>query len=141
MRFRQFGGHRPYVLRLDEGEEILETLEQFLAAHHIRLGYFIAFGGFSGVELDYFNVRTRKYQKRRIDKQLEVVSLLGNVALQAGTPKIHAHCVVGDEHDQTYGGHLGLGTVKPLLEVFLAAIDGELERVEDTARGVHVLKI
>jgi predicted DNA-binding protein with PD1-like motif len=141
MRFRPFGGHRPYVVRLDEGEEILATLERFLADQQIRLGYFIAFGGFSRVELQYFNIRTKAYQTRTIDKQLEVVSLLGNIAVQDGRPKIHAHCIVGDEHEETYGGHLKSGTVKPLLEVFLTAIEGELERVEDAARGVHVLRV
>jgi uncharacterized protein len=141
MKFRAFGGHRPYVLRLDESEEILSTIEQFLAAQRIHLGYFIAFGGFAGVELDYFNVRSKRYEQRRIDKQLEVVSLLGNIALSAGKPKIHAHCIVADEDDETYGGHLGSGTVKPLLEVFLTAIDGELARVEDKQRGVHILQV
>ena len=141
MKFCAFGGHRPYVLRLDEGEEILSTLERFLAEQRIHLGYFIAFGGFSGVELDYFNVRSKKYEKRQLEKQLEVVSLLGNIALAEGKPKIHAHCIVADEDDETYGGHLGKGTVKPILEVFLTAIDGELERVEDKARGVHILQV
>ncbi len=141
MRFRAFGGHRPYVLRLDEGEEILGTLEQFLAAQQIRLGYFLAFGGFSRVELDYFNIHTKQYQKRTIGRQLEVVSLLGNVAMQEGRPKIHAHCIVADEHDTTYGGHLGRGEVKPLLEIFLTAIDGELERVEDKERNLHILQL
>jgi predicted DNA-binding protein with PD1-like motif len=141
MRFRAFGGHRPYVLRLDEGEELIGTLERFLEEQRIRLGYFIAFGGFSAVELRYFNVRTRQYQTRPIDKQLEVVSLLGNIAVMDGRPKIHAHCVVSDEREETFGGHLGKGVVKPLLEVFLTAIDGELTRVHDEATGTAILQL
>ena len=119
----------------------MATIERFLAEQRIHLGYFIAFGGFSNVELDYFNVRSKKYEPRRIEKQLEVVSLLGNIALDQGKPKIHAHCIVADEDDGTYGGHLGKGTVKPVLEVFLTAIDGELERVEDATRQLHILQV
>jgi hypothetical protein len=141
MNARAFSGHRPYVLRLDAGEEIISTLEGWLAEQQIHLGYFIAFGGFERVRLEYFNVRTREYQQRDIDHQLEVVSLLGNIALQDGRPKIHAHCIVGDERDQTYGGHLGSGVVRPILEVFLTAIDGALERVEDPDRHLYILQV
>jgi uncharacterized protein len=141
MNARSFGGHRPYVLRLDEGEEVISVLESWLAAQRIHLGYFIAFGGFERVRLEYFNIRTREYQKRDLDHQLEVVSLLGNIALQDGRPKIHAHCVVADERDQTFGGHLGSGVVKPVLEVFLTAIDGALERVKDEQRKLHILQV
>ncbi len=141
MRSKAFGGQRPYVLRLDESEEILAIIERFLAEQDIRLGHFLAFGGFSGVALQYFNVSTERYETRQIDEQLEVVSLLGNIALMEGKPKVHAHCVVGDRHERTYGGHLKSGTVKPLLEVFLTAIDGELERVEDKETGTAVLRL
>ena len=141
MNARAFGGHRPYVLRLDAGEEVIATLEGWLASQRVHLGSFVAFGGFERVQLEYFNIRTREYQKRDVDHQLEVVSLLGNVALQDGKPKIHAHCIVADERDETYGGHLGSGVVKPILEVFLTAIDGELERVEDPDRKLHILQV
>jgi predicted DNA-binding protein with PD1-like motif len=141
MNYRAFGGHRPYVLRLDPGEEVITTLEGWLAEQQIHLGYFVAFGGFEGVQLQYFNIHSRQYEKRNADQQLEVVSLLGNIALQDGRPKIHAHCIVADEHDQTYGGHLGSGIVKPVLEVFLTAIDGTLERVEDKDRHLHILQV
>jgi uncharacterized protein len=141
MNARAFGGHRPYVLRLDSGEELVGTLEAWLLEQNIRLGYFVAFGGFARVQLQYFNIRTREYQRRDLDHQLEVVSLLGNIAMQDGRPTIHAHCIVADERDQTYGGHLGSGVVKPILEVFLTAIDGELERVEDKDRNLHILQV
>jgi predicted DNA-binding protein with PD1-like motif len=54
MKARAFGGHRPYVFRLDRldpGEEIITTLEGCLAERQIHLGYFIAFGGFERVQL------------------------------------------------------------------------------------------
>ncbi len=40
-----------YVVRLDEGEEVVATMRAFLAERDIRAGYFLAWGGFSELTL------------------------------------------------------------------------------------------
>ena len=40
MRYAQHGDH--YILRLDEGEEVLAALRRFFGAQEIRAGYFLA---------------------------------------------------------------------------------------------------
>ncbi|MGD9889850.1 MAG: PPC domain-containing DNA-binding protein [Dehalococcoidia bacterium] len=130
-----------YVLRLDEGEEVLATIKQFLVERDIRAGYFLAWGGFSRLALKYYRVTQRDYKERPLDIQVEVVSLLGNIGRKDGEPIIHAHTTVGDEDFQTYSGHLAEGMVKPLLEVFLTPFPGELRRVHDAQRNLDLLQL
>ncbi|MDP9381607.1 MAG: DNA-binding protein [Chloroflexota bacterium] len=130
-----------YVVRLDDGEEVMETMRSFLAKRDIWAGYFLAWGGFSELTLKYYRVNERDYKERRIEAQVEVVSLLGNIARLDGEPIIHAHTTVGDEEYRTYSGHLGEGRVRPLMEVFVTPFSGELRRVHDEERNLSVLDL
>ncbi len=139
MQYAKHGDH--YVARLDEGEEVMDAMRRFLVEHHIRAGYFLAWGGFSQLTLKYYQVREHTYKERTLDTQVEVVSLLGNIARLNGEPMIHAHTTVGDEDFQTFSGHLGAGMVKPLLEVFLTPFPGELRRVRDEQHNLSLLDL
>ncbi len=130
-----------YVVRLDDCEDVMERMRAFLVDRDIRAGYFLAWGGFSELTLKYYRVDKRDYKERQIAAQVEVVSLLGNVARLDGQPIIHAHTTVGDEEYRTYSGHLGEGRVKPLLEVFLTPLPGELRRVRDQERNLSLLDL
>ncbi len=133
-----------YVVRLDDGEEVMESMRAFLLERDIRAGYFLAWGGFSELTLKYYRVNERDYKERRIEAQVEVVSLLGNlgnIARLDGEPIIHAHTTVGDEEYRTYSGHLGEGRVRPLMEIFLTPLPGELRRVRDQERNLSLLDL
>jgi|SRR5579875_1971241 len=139
MQYQQFGDH--YVLRLMPDEEVMATLLQFVNDERIFGAYFMAFGAFSRVQLRYFDVATRQYRNNEVDRQVEVVSLLGNVSLSDGKPMIHMHATVGDALGHSDSGHIGEGIVRPTLEVFLTQIGGELHRTKDEASGLELLNL
>jgi uncharacterized protein len=140
MEQQRFGNH--YVLRLDPGDEIMGTLKQFAEQEGVRGGFFFALGAFSRARLRYLNMKTKQYEDINIDEQVEVVSLLGNVAmLPDGKHKVHMHASVADENGRTYSGHIGDAEVRPTLEVFLTKLDGELRREEDEESGMEVLAL
>jgi predicted DNA-binding protein with PD1-like motif len=139
MEYAQHGDH--YVVRLDEGEEAVASIRRFLVDHDILAGYFVAWGAFSRLKLEYFEAGRQEYKQRTFDQQLEVASLLGNIACLDGEPVIHAHLTVGDEEFRAYSGHLAEGTVRPLLEVFVTPFPGELRRVRDERRNLTLLAL
>ena len=47
------------------------------------------------VTLGYFHWEKKVYQKIPVDEQVEVLSLIGDVAQENGKPKVHVHTVVG----------------------------------------------
>jgi hypothetical protein len=70
-----------------------------------------------------------------------VVSLVGNVALAAGEPQVHAHVVVARYDGSALGGHLLGGAVEPTLEVMILESPTTLQRRIDPATGLALLDI
>ncbi len=139
MEFQQFGNH--YVLRLEPEEEVRSTLTEFVQRGNLRAGYFLAFGAFSRVNLRYFDFAAKQYREHRIDQQVEVVSLLGNIARADGHPMIHMHAAVSDGQTRTFSGDIKEGFVRPTLEVFLTRLEGELRREKDPTTGLELLAL
>src|SRR5260370_26833736 len=135
MQSKQFGNE--HVLVFDTGEKVLETLNTYLTQHHITGAKFLAIGGFSQVQLEYFNIQTKQYEHRDVNEQAEVISLIGNVALVDGKPYVHAHVSVGTRDYQARDGHLGEATVQPTLELFLTQLNSELVREQDPSTGLE----
>jgi uncharacterized protein len=137
MRTNQFGNQ--HVIVFAPGERAVEGLVDYCTRAGIKGGHFVAIGGFRELELKYFNMQTKQYEQRPVKQQVEVVSLVGNVALLDGKPYIHAHLVVGTQAYQALDGHLGEGVVEPTLEVFLTQLDGAIVREKDPRTGLDAL--
>ena len=73
---------------------------------------------------------TKNYLRNQVNEHVEVLSLIGDVALDGTEPKIHAHVVIGKCNGSATGGHLLEAHVRPTLEVVLAAaFEGDPERI------------
>ncbi len=139
MRYQRFGNQ--YVLRLMPGEEVMATLCDFVEREEIPGGYFVAFGAFERVCLQYFDIQQKQYHDNPIDRQVEVVSLMGNIAWQDARPKLHIHGAFGDGQANTCSGHVASGIVRPTLEVFLTRFDGQVRREKDRETGLDLLAL
>jgi len=76
-----------------------------------------------------------------VDEQVEVVSLIGDIALDDGNPKVHAHVVVGKKNGTTMGGHLLEAHVRPTLELVLQDSAEQLKRKFDPASGLALIDL
>jgi uncharacterized protein len=63
--------------------------------------------------------RPNKYKRIAVDEQVEVLSLLGDVAVTDREPSLHLHAVLGKSDGNVVGGHLIEANVRPTLEVIL----------------------
>lgn len=70
-----------------------------------------------------------------------MLSLVGNIALDAGTPKVHAHVVVGMHDGATRGGHILEAHVRPTLEVMVVESPQHLQRETDQATGLALIRV
>jgi hypothetical protein len=78
----------------DRGDDPVEALTAAAKRFDLSGASLTGIGAFSGVTLGFFDRTRRDYARRVIREQVEVVSLVGNVALDAGEPRVHAHVVV-----------------------------------------------
>jgi len=115
-------GRRTFVMVCEVGDDPVESLTAAAKRFDLRAATLSGIGAFSAVTLGFFDHARRDYRRRVIREQVEVVSLLGNVALDGGEPRVHAHVVVGRSDGGALGGHLLGGSVDPTLEVTLVRV-------------------
>lgn len=128
-----------YIIRLFRGEKIVEELIKFCEAENIHGGWINGFGGVRFTEIGFFHAEKKEYEFTSFTNDLEIVSLIGNIALVDGKPFIHAHMVVSGERLQCFAGHLKEATVGPTCEIYLANFDQDLIRIYDSEIGLKLL--
>ncbi len=139
MRFQQFGDR--YILRLEAGELVIETLTAFLRAENIEFANVSAAGAIEWACLGYWNPDTRAYEWRDFSEQMEVVSFQGDASLKVGAPFLHLHGVFSRHDFSTVGGHIMEARVRPTLEVWLRTEATPVWRARDAASGLDLLDL
>ncbi len=89
----------------------------------------------------FFDTDAKRYLDREYDEQMEVLALVGNVAIHDGEPLIHAHVTLGRRDYAVIGGHLREGVVRPTLELTLHTGSEPLQRAVDPKYGLPGLDL
>lgn len=134
-------GLRTFAVVFDKGDEPLSGLERFAAAEGLTGASLTAIGAFREVTLAYFDPEELAYQDIPVDEQVEVVSLIGDIAREDGQPAIHAHVVVGHRDGRTTGGHLRSAVVWPTLEVVVTETPEHLRKTLDEGTGLALIDL
>lgn len=135
-------GQQTFALVLEAGDEVVSGLTDFAADNGLDAATFTAIGAFGTATLGYFDLEKKGYEKIPVHEQVEVLSLLGNVAAKEdGQPMVHAHAVLGTSDGSTRGGHLLEARVRPTLEVVLVESPDHLRRREDSETGLPLISI
>lgn len=134
-------GRRAFVLVCDRGDDPVEALTAVATRFDLSAASLTGIGAFSAVTLGFFDGARRDYTRRVIREQVEVVSLIGNIALDQGEPRVHAHVVVGRSDASALGGHLLGARVDPPLEVILVESPATLRRKTDPATGLALIDL
>jgi uncharacterized protein len=135
----EHGGLRTFAVVLATGDEAMASIAAFAREHELRATQFSAIGAFSRVVVAYFDWETKAYRNIPIDEQVEALSLLGDVTLEDGKPKVHAHVVVGKADATAHGGHLVEGIVRPTLEIVMTETPAHLRRRFDRQSGLPLV--
>lgn len=76
-----------------------------------------------------------------LDEQVELLSLIGDVALKDGKPVVHTHAVVGKKDGTAHGGHLLKARIRPTCEVVLTERSAHLQKFIDPESGLALIKL
>jgi uncharacterized protein len=134
------GPPRVYAVVLETGEEAVACISRFAREHGLTASQVSAIGAFSEAVIGFFDFATRDYRRIAVRKQVELLSLLGDVADDGGEPKLHVHVVLGRADGSTCGGHLLEARVRPTLEEVITESPGHLRRVRDPATGLTLIR-
>ncbi|HZO88846.1 MAG TPA: PPC domain-containing DNA-binding protein [Chthonomonadaceae bacterium] len=132
---------KTYALIFETGDEVMAGLRDFARRQQLSGSHFTAIGAFQDVVLAYFEWQKKEYKPIPIQEQVEVVSLVGDIALKDGQPQVHAHVVVAKSDGTAYGGHLLEAHVRPTLEVVLTEEPRHLQRKYDAQSGLALIDL
>jgi uncharacterized protein len=130
-----------YAVVLDTGDEVIGELGKFVREQEVEAASLTAIGAFSRAVLGYFEWETKQYEKIPVGEQVEVLSLLGDVAVGDQGPTLHLHAVLGKADGSVVGGHLIEAYVRPTLEVILIQPPSYLRKRKDPETGLALIDI
>ncbi len=127
------------VCVLKKGDDFTGKFREFLKRNRVNGGFFYGLGGVQRVELAFYDLRTKKYNKKKFIGPFEVLSLQGNIAQEENDIAVHAHVALGDKNFKTFGGHLLNATIGGTLELNIVDA-GMMERKFDEETGLDLLR-
>jgi predicted DNA-binding protein with PD1-like motif len=134
-------GERVFAVIFQTGEDPVEGLTRLAEEQNLSASSFTAIGAFSEAILGYFDWETKDYERIPVSEQVEVLALLGDIAVEGKNKKVHAHVVLGRRDGSACGGHLLSAKVRPTLEVILTESPSFLRRAPDPASGLALIRI
>lgn len=143
MRTKLIGDEpKTFALILETGDDVLSSLKTFAQSEFLSSSSFKAIGALSKVELGWFNWETKRYQMAvKLEEQIELLSLIGDVALQDNEPQVHAHLVIGRKDGSAHGGHLLSATVRPTCEIVITENPKHLQKEIDSESGIALIRL
>lgn len=138
---RQPDGRRTLVVVLDTDEEFVSSITSAAEELGIHAAGVTAIGAFRRVTLGYFEWESKSYRRNEVDEQVELASLVGNLArTDDGAVMLHAHGVVGTESGRALAGHVLEARVRPTLEALVEESPAHLGRVHDEETGLALIR-
>lgn len=140
MRSKRLDDNGTFAVIFETGEDPIAGLTKFAEEHDLAGSSFTAIGAFKEAVLGYFHWEKKDYERIPVREQVEVLALMGDIAMQGAKKKIHAHVVLGRRDGSACGGHLLSAHVRPTLEVVVRATPANLCRVHDPESGLALIK-
>jgi predicted DNA-binding protein with PD1-like motif len=138
----EIDGKRTFAVVLKAGDEAMACLEEFARSQNVGGAQITAIGAFSSAELAFFDWESKKYLPIAVDEQVEVASLLGDIARGPDQrPAVHVHAVLSGRTGAARAGHLMKGHVRPTLEIIVTETPEHLAKVKDPTSGLALIDL
>lgn len=129
-----------HVIRLERGEPVVATLQDYLARARILGGSVVGLGAIADAEIGYYDPLRRAYDRTRIADTRELLSLVGTISRLDGRPFLHAHVTLGAPDHSVVGGHLFEARVAITGEFVIQAAAIRSERLLDEDTGLKLMR-
>lgn len=135
-------GVKTHVVVLNSGEEAFAALTKYVNDAGIAAASLTAIGAFAQATVAFYEYDKKTYKEIPVTEAAEVLSLLGDVAVDdAGKASLHIHAVLGLSDGSVRGGHLLKGTVRPTLEVIVTESPACLRRKKRADLGLALIDL
>ena len=129
-----------YLIRFDQGEELIANLNRFCQKAKIRAGLINGLGSSQELILSHYDLEKKKYSDLRIRQKMEINSLTGIIATQKKEIIIHLHGLFSDKSMNVRGGHVKKLIIAATAEIILEKLNGKILREYSKRIGLNLLK-
>jgi hypothetical protein len=129
------GSTRTYIMVFSPGDEVMSGLLEFADKYHVKSAHFTAIGDTYAAKIGWFDRSKKQFKVIVIDKQSEITSMIGDIAIYNGKPVAHAHINLAAEDGTVRGGHLLEAFVAPTLEIIITVEPATLYKKFDADFG------
>lgn len=105
------------IIIVERGEKLVASLTEVLTDNKIHGGLISGLGGLCDVELGFYHLHKKDYDRKLFTEECELISLAGDISLRDGAPYVHVHAALGRADFSTFGGHLFEATVAITAEI------------------------
>ena len=133
-------GSRIFI-RLETGDDVLKSLAEVAARYGVSGGWFNGIGAASDVELGYYDLERRDYDRTAVPGEVEIASVAGPLSLLEGEPHVHLHAVVSDRQCVPRAGHLFRAVAAATVEFVLLLAEAPIERTKDEETGLNLWRV
>jgi predicted DNA-binding protein with PD1-like motif len=133
------GGAKNYAIILAKGDEVMSGLTDFARQNKVTSASFTAIGAFSHATVAWFDDARKEFRLIPIKQQVELVSMIGDIALVNDQPAVHTHVAVASSDGTVRGGHVINAFVFPTLELFMTVYPTPLHKESDKATGLKLI--
>ena len=130
-----------YLARFEVGEKLPDALVALAQQRGWSSGSIMGIGGVRDVVLAYYDLSQKKYLQFSVEGIVELVSIIGNLALVDGKPFWHLHASVANASGDVKAGHLVALTVAITVECWIQPGNISVSRSFDEASGLNLLSI
>ena len=129
-----------YTLNFEKGEDVVTTLATFIKKEGIKAGHISGVGAASELELAYYNIETKEYERKIFEEDVEILHLNGNIAVKEDDELvIHIHGTFGRRDFSVFGGHVYKMVISGAGEIHLITFSGQITRTYDDETGLTLM--
>ena len=129
---------RELAIRLDDGDEMVASLKSICKKEKIQSALVSGIGAAKKAEIAHYDTKEKKYNTKKFEGMLEIVSLSGNIAMLEGETVLHLHIVISRDDFSALAGHLMSAEISPTCEIVLILLDTKIERQRDEKTGLNL---
>ncbi len=138
MESKKFGNS--IIVRVDKGEEIVESLKKACKEHNVKLGYVTGIGATNQAKVGLFDPKTKEYHSAELKENFEIAPLCGNISTRNQESYLHLHINLCNKEHKSFGGHLNSAIVSATFEAVIQTIEGKIGRSFDEEIGLNLIK-
>lgn len=130
-----------YIVRMDSGELLIKQLTHWASSLNIGGASLTGIGSSQWAEVGFYHQEMKKYEFKRLEIIMEILSLNGSIAKGDQGPVIHLHGIFSDNNLQCAGGHVRELKVGATCEIYVKQFQTTITRTYDPDTGLKLIQL